>query len=403
MRCSRGQASVEYIALIAVLAFLATPALGFATGAAPGIVNALAGQIRHALCLVGGGRCPDLAARPCTVATRRDARHYAVSLIVLRVDHDRYVLREEMSDGTVRLTVARSGAAGAELAAGGRAQVTARGRTIGMTDEARAGVQGVLATGRVFVARDEHEAAAFMRAIRHGGDQSASAREVLYDGGIRGLATIGVGNSVAGALLRGLSGAMIGGRRDRRTGDLTLTVNAGGTGWGAVTVALGGPVATSERAVSLSLTLDRRRRPTELALSASGALTGGAALPPGIARALGGRVSAMSVDGRGRRFEFGARLDLRDPLVAAAWRRFRDDPAAGDAIRGLGAAVRDRAHLDVRTYRTSSTSSGASAGIGQVVQAGGEYEHTVEDSRLVAASSRPAGGLWEQRFDCLSA
>jgi hypothetical protein len=278
-----------------------------------------------------------------------------------------------------------------------------RGRTIGMSDEARAGVQGVLATGRVYVARDEQEAAALMRAIRDGDERPASAREVLYDGGIRGLATIGAGHSMAGASLRGLSGAIVGGRHDRRTDDLTLTVSAGGAGWGAVTVALGGPVATSERALSLALTLDRRRRPTELALSASGALTGGAALPPGLARALGGRVSAMSVDGRGRRFEFAARLDLRDPLVAAAWRRFREDPTAGDAIRALGEAVRDRAHLDVRTYRTSSTSSGAYGGIGQVVQAGAEYEHTVEDSRLVAASSRPVGGLWEQRLDCLSA
>jgi len=188
MRCSRGQATLDYVALIAVVAVLAAAGLGFATGAAPGIANAVAGQIRHALCVVGGGTCPELAPKPCIVASRRDARHYALSLIVFRVDHDRYVLREEMSDGTVRLTLSRSGAAGAELAAGGRAQVTVRRRAIGMTDETRAGVQGVFAAGRVFVARDAREAAAFMRAIR-GGDPPASAREVFYDGGIRGLAT----------------------------------------------------------------------------------------------------------------------------------------------------------------------------------------------------------------------
>jgi hypothetical protein len=170
-----------------------------------------------------------------------------------------------------------------------------------------------------------------------------------------------------------------------------------------VAVALGGPVAIGERALSLAMTLDRHRRPTELSLTASGTLAAGAALPPGLSRALGGRASAMSADGRGRRLELGARLDLRDPLVAAAWRRFRDDPGSGDAVRGLGEAIRDRSHLDVRTYRTTSTSSGASAGIGQVVQAGGEYEHTIEDSRLLAASSRPAGALWEERSDCLLA
>jgi hypothetical protein len=401
MRCSRGQATVDYVALIAVLATLLTAALAGASAGTPGIVNAVAGQVRHALCVVGGRSCPDPRPRPCAVATRRDARHYAVSVVVVRYDRDRYVLREVMSDGTIRLTVAHSNGVGAELGAGGRANVTLRGRTLGMSDEARAGLQGVHVAGRVFVARGEREAAAFMRAIGAGDDPPVSAREVFYEGGIRGLATIGIGHSVAGASLRGLGGAMIGGRRDRRTGDLTLAVNAGGSGWGVVMVALGGPVGAGEHAANIALTLDRHRRPTELSLSASGTLAAGAALPPALSRAFGGRVDAISADGRGRRFELAARLNLRDPLVAAAWARFRDDPGSGVAIRGLGEAIRDRAHLDLRTYRTNSTSSGASVGIGQVVQVGGEVEHTVEHSRLLSAASRPAGGLWEQRLDCL--
>jgi hypothetical protein len=32
---------------------------------------------------------------------------------------------------------------------------------------------------------------------------------------------------------------------------------------------------------------------------------------------------------------------------------------------------------------------------------GGEYDHAIERSRLLAASSRPPGGLWEPRLDCL--
>lgn len=402
MRCSRGQATVDYVALIAVLVVLLTVALGLATGARAGIVNAVGGQIRHALCIVGGGPCPDRAPRPCSVASRRDARHHALSLVVLRADHDRYVLREEMSDETIRLTVARSGALGAEIASGARARLTVGGRKVAIANEARTGVQGVLARGRVFVAHDEHEAAALMRAIADGDDPPASAHEVFYDGGVRGLVTLGVGNSLAGASLRGLAGAMIGARRDRRTDELTLAVNAGSSGWGALTLALGGPVATEQRAVNLALTLDRRRRPTELSLSASGTLAGGA-LPPSLARALAGRRSAASADRRGRRFELAARLDLHDPLVASAWQRFRGDPASGTAISALGEVIRDRAHLDLRTYSTNSTSRGASVGIGQIVQVGGEYEHTIENSRLLSASSRPSGGLWEERVDCLRA
>ncbi|MDP8967680.1 MAG: hypothetical protein M3N04_03685, partial [Actinomycetota bacterium] len=96
------------------------------------------------------------------------------------------------------------------------------------------------------------------------------------------------------------------------------------------------------------------------------------------------------------------RLDLRDPLVAAAWNRFRDDPSSADAIRGMGATIRDRAHLDLRSYRTRSTITGGAAGVGQIVQIGGEYDHAIESSRLLAASSRPPGGLWEQRADCVA-
>jgi hypothetical protein len=402
MRCSRGQAAVDYVALIAVVAVVLALGVAFMTGAAPGVVNAVAGQVRHALCVVGGGRCPDPALQPCTVASRRDARHYAVSLVIFRGDHDRYVLREQMSDGTVRLTVARSGALGAEVGAGARVRVSARGRRIGITDEARIGVQGVLASGMVFVARDAREAAAFMRAIGAGDDPPSSAREVFYEGGVRGLAAIGVGNSVAGATLRGLSETMIGGRRDRRSGDLTLSARAGSAGWGALTVALGGPIASHERNVSLQVRLDRHRRPVELSLSAAGTLAAGAALPPGLSRALRGRVSAMTADAAGRRFDLSARLDLRDPLVASAWEDFRDHPGSGSAIRSLGETIAERAQFDVRTYRTKSTSSGASAGIGQIVQVGGEYEHLIENSRLVAASTRPAGGLWEQRSDCVA-
>jgi hypothetical protein len=401
MRSTRGQASVDYVALIAVLAVLVAAALAFAPAGAPGIVNAVAGQIRLALCLVGGGPCPDLRSRPCTVASTRDARRFAVSIVLARIDHDRYVLREEMSDGTVRLTTARGGGLGVEAGVGGRAKVTVKGRQVGASDEVRGGAQVAGSFGKVFVARDAREAAAFMRAIRDGHDPPVSARETVYEGGIRGLGTIGVGTSLAGGSLRGLASAMVAARSDHGSGDVTLTINAGRSGVGAATVAFGGPTGGSDASAILGLTLDRDRRPTELSLSASGTIATGSALPPGLARALGS-AATFSADTGGRHWELAARLDLRDPLAAAAWARFRDHPASAGAIRGLGEALRDRASLDVRTYRADSTSSGGSIGAGEIVQVGGEFDHTVDRRRLLAARSRPAGGLWEERFDCVA-
>jgi len=401
MRSTRGQATVDYVALIAVLAILSSAALTTAAGGAPGIVNAVAGQIRRALCIVGGGPCPDPARRPCMVASTRDAHHVAVDILLVRIDHDRSVLRERMSDATVRLTVARSSGAGAAVGVGARAGVTVRGRRIGLSAEARAGAQGVLGSGKVFVARDEREADAFMRAIRDGRSPPPSPpREVFVEGGTRGLGRIGIGPLLAGASLEGLAGTTIGARRDERTGAVTLALNWGGAGWGAATVALGGPAGTADRETMLGLTLDRHRRPIELSFSAGGALAAGTALPPALARVLGS-ASGASMSTGGRRWELAARLDLRDRAVAAAWARVRRAPSSGDAIRALGAMIRDRAHLDVRTYRTSGSNDGGAAGMSFGARIGGEYDHTIDRSRLLAASSRPPGGLWEPRLDCV--
>lgn len=402
MRSARGQATVDYVALIALVAILVAAAVAVAAQGAPGIVNAVVGQIRHALCVVVGGSCPVSRPRPCTMASTRDQRHYALTLLLVRVDHDTYVLRERMSDGTVRLTLARSDGAGVEAGVGATATVSAGGRPIGVSNEARAGAQGVITRGRVFVARDAREASAILRALRAGRRPPAPHREEFVEGGVRGLAELGLGSSIAGVSLEGLGGTVAGARRDRRTGDVTLTLGSVGGGWGALNVAFGGPLGIGDRAATLGLTLDRRRRPVELTLSA--AVTGGvgARLAPRLGRALA-KARAARGSAVGRRFELAARLDLRDPIVAAAWRRFRRAPASSGAIRALGAAIRDRAQLDIRSYGTDSSAGGAEVGVSAGLRLGGEVEHATERSRLLAASSRPPGGLWEPRIDCLPA
>jgi len=398
MRSTSGQATIDYVALVAVLAIVFSLALGVAAEGAPGIVNAVSGQIRHALCVVGGGPCTEPRSKPCTVASTRDLHHVALTVFFVRVDHDRYVLREEMSDGTVRLTVARSGALGAEVGVGGTVRASVNGRPIGAQDELRGAAQAVLGTGKVYVARDGREASAFMRAIRDG-RAPAAPREVVYDGGARGLGEAGIGS----AWLEGMSGTTVGVRRDRRTGESTVTLNAGAPGWSAVTTVLGGPAGAAEHATTFGLTLDRHRRPTELSLSAAGTIAAGVALPVALKRVLrGARGDASLGDLGGRRWELAARLDLRDPIVRASWARFRRDPTSGAAIKALGETIRDRAHLDVRAYRTASTLRGGEVGISAGVRVGGEYDHVTDEARLLAASSRPPAGLWERRFDCLA-
>lgn len=303
-----------------------------------------------------------------------------------------------MSDGTVRLTVARSGAVGATFGAGVTARASVDGRRVGASGELLAAVQAALGGAKVYVARDEREAGAFVRALRDG-RSPAPPREVHYEGGVRGLGEAGVG-AVA---LEGLSGTTLGARRDRETGETTLTLNAGAAGWGAVTTAFG-PAGAADRATTFALTLDRDRRPTELSVSAGGTIAAGAALPLPLRRALRGATGGASVgEVDGRRWELTARLSLLDPAVGATWERVRRDPTSAAAIRALGEAIRDRAHLDVRAYRTSSSASGGAVGVAGGVRVGGEYDHVVDEARLLTASARPPGGLWERRRDCVPA
>jgi hypothetical protein len=407
MRSERGQATIDYLGLTAVLAVLLAAAAGLAGGGAPGIANAVLGQVRHALCIVSGSPCGAERQAPCVVASERDARHVAVTILLVRLDGDRYVLREKLSDGTVRLTLGHRGGGGIELGVGGRARVKLKGRTLGIDDELRGGVEGVLGYGEVYVARDDREADEMLRALRRhvplvGGD-GPDPSERFVEGGTRGLARLGLGGSAAGASLESLSETVLAGRRNERTGNVTITLNAGSAGWALVSALMAGPAASSDRQVALALTLDRQRRPIELGLVATGAVAAGATLPTGIARRVGVRADDAQMKLRGRRWELGARLSLRDPGVAAAWAAFRHDPADAGAIRALAIALRTRSHVDVRTYAVESEAEGGAVGAGAGLRLGGELDHTTDRARLLAAATRPPGGLWEQRADCVVA
>lgn len=408
MRSQRGQGTVEYVAAVALLAILLVGGVALVSGRSAGIANAVLGEMRQALCVVTGAACPAERRVPCVVASERDARHASVTLFLVRIDADRWVLREKLSDGTVRLTLVHRGGVGVEVGLGVRAKLRSKGRTIGVHDELRAGAQGVLGYGEVYVARDDREANEIQRALRRriplvgGGGPDPSGRFV--DGGARGLVDLGLGSSASGVLLEGRAESIVGGHRDERTGNVTLTLNAGSAGWALVSSVMAAPSGAADRHVTLGLTLDRARRPIELSVNATGSLAAGATLTVGTDGVPRIRESGAWAAGlRGRRWELGARLDLHDPGVAAAWAAFRGDPTDGDALRALGEALSSRAHLDVRTYAVASAVEGAAVGVAGGLRVGGEVDHSVDRARLVAASARPPGGLWERRWDCVPA
>jgi len=405
MRCERGQATVDYIALIAIVAVLVAVAVTAIGGGAPSIVNAVHGQMRQALCLVSGRSCPSLRQQPCVDSSDRKAIHAAVSIAIIRVDRDRIVIRENMSDDTVRLTLARRSSAGVETGIGGRLKVNLPGRTTGAEREARIGVQGVFGFGEVFVAKDGREADAIARKLLRPRlplvDGLPSPNEIFAEGGVRGLSRLGLGSGLAGATLDGTADGILAVRRDQRSGDVSLSLNVGASGWALLNALSAGPSGSSDRSVGLDLRLDRHGRPIGLMLRSSGSLTAGESLTPSLPGRQGiAPVVVSGIGAKGRRWELEARLDLDDPGVAAAWSAFRRDRNDPDAVRELAAQLRDHAHLDVRSYAVTSESTGVAAGVALALKIGGEIRLSNDSSRLLTAQSRPPGGLWEQRIDC---
>ncbi len=404
-RSELGQATVDYIALIAIVALLIVAAATASGRGAPSIVNGVVGGMQRALCLVTGRDCPSLRQQPCVDTSNRRTIHAAVSFLVIRVDRDRIIIRENLSDASVRLTLARRSAAGVEVGLGGRLKVRLPGRTIGGEREARIGAQGVFGYGEVWVVGASQADAIVRRLLRPrlpGIDGLPGPREIFGEGGVRGLTRLGLDAGVlAGASFEGQADGILGVRRDQRSGDVTLSLNAGASGWGLLNALMAGQTRSADRTVGLDLRLDRHGHPIGLTLRASGTLAAGESLAPMLPGGQGLTPTLVSGGGsEGRRWELEARIDLADPGVAAAWAAFRRDRTDPAAVRELAAQLRDRAHLDVRSYASDGRSVGVAAGVALALKVGAEGEITTDTAKLLSAESRPPGGLWEQRIDC---
>lgn len=402
LRSERGQATTDYMALLAVVTALVTIVATLAVVGAPGVVNAVRAQMAHALCVVSGRACHVDRRRPCTVAMRRETRHYGINLAIVALDSDRFVVREQLSDGTVRLTVLTRYAAGAEGGVGLRVQVDQELSSGGIGRQAKVGAQGLLGTGKVFYARNTHEADRIMRALDRHDHTPVPPREDLIETGLRGLASLKGGGGPSASLdLDATSLRLLALRRNLQTGAITLTLDVREAGSALAEAVVGGPTGSLDANAILALKLDRHRRPVELSVLASGTVAAGARLSKALTAPLALSDSEKTpANIVGRRWEFGARVDLTDPEVAAAWKRFRGSPTSLATIRGLGYALHEHAFLDLRTYRARSATSGTSVSLAIGWKIGAETDHSIERFDLLAASSRPPGGLWEPRLDC---
>lgn len=417
---ARGQATSEYVALVALVAVALALAAGLTSGGVSGHV--LAG-LQRGLCRVAGTACPrsqpldaDLAPCPVERTTSGESLEGAFELVKLGKSGTLTAVRG--SDGRVTVTLADGTTIGGQIGLG---------FALGLGDrhegEATAGIEASVSSGRSWTLPDAAAARAFVD--RYGSKATIGGKAVdlvrsrcsilcdaigwhphaelpppdelsMGQGGAAKLAVpLGLANLHAAA--GGLLGARI--RRDgSSTWFLQLDASAG------VDLELEadtlGP--TWQHQAAVSYTLDAHRRPVQLAVHTV-ARAGGRGTLRGERGRLKGGVGASGA----RVTELDATLDLHDPqnrAAAAAFVAALRDPLALGELRRSAAAVRERVALtgsiDRRTYALSSSAFELGAKVGLGPQLGGGFASTHEGMRLLSAETRLPGLPFLPRDDC---
>jgi hypothetical protein len=378
----RGQASLEYVAVIAVVVLVL--AAGAAVAGAGAVPKAVAAQVHRAYCLVAGGDClGDEGPRPCTVRTRGGASERRVKAWLAKLADGRSVLTEEHSDGTATVTLLDLG----EALGGPRLPKGLEGRLGGrLTAGRRWSLPDAAAARRLVAQLDDEDrlpagevargAADFLR-----GEGGADERFVRF--GTRGEGSAAFRALGVAEALAGIAGGL---RIDRATGRRTVEVIADRAAAAGLSEAFATIAGGIEREMTIEAAFARDGTPLELTVRRGADVHGQMRLGP-LADAKGGN-----------RAEVEARLDLTDPRARALATTFLDrarhaDPDALSAAADLGRHLVRNARLDVRLYATTHDERTK----GVVI----ETTTTAETARLLEAYGRDPLTGWSRRHDCL--
>jgi hypothetical protein len=400
----RGQATLEYAAIVLIVAVALAAAVAVAAARGDGIADAVSRQIVRALCIVMGGDC-DREREPCVVASSTRTRENGLTIAVLWLGSDRTVVREQRSDGTIAVTYTEGDVAGLDAGAG--AHVAVGGRAVRLSGELGASVLARSGDGAVWELRDARQADALVERLRRGRWASAGPRPVarLAEGGWSASAEAALGSRVRGALgltvadVRGSRLETSGGRRTfyvRRANDVVATVGTRGVGGSAE----GG------RSEEYAVTVDAGGRPIDLAVLRHGRYGASVDLPAAVQPAAG---LLFGPTGGERQWVTETHLDLTDPTNAAAAAAFLAQVrsprprlgAAVDVSRRLAERLDRAGVISARTYAVDVSSSGLDVRGGAGAMRGGLTHLTTESgARLLAAATRGRDGSWSRRDDC---
>ncbi len=424
-RSVRGQASAEYVTILAVVGLVLGSAAALTTG---GLGDAVLTGLRRGLCALTGASCPRAraAARPdlppCPLARDLRAEELGLAAGIAQAGLELGLRVERRSDGRVTISFADTAREG--LTAGVGAHIEVGPLRVGASGTASAAL--TFAGGRAWELPDATAAARFLR--RYGGSQELFGRvwqrirEICLVCGlltddppkapppdvrfVSGGATVGAhGRAGAGPLQVTADAALAAalGRRVARDGATTWYLQVDGSAAAHAGLGLAADGLAGATGV-LAYAADARGRPSRLTLTLSGRWAGsqGVRLPAGLPGALGRRVE------RGAALESESALDLADPADAAAARAVLAALRAGRparvaaALGALAARVRDGGTTTVRTWRTDGDSAHAGAGVGAGARLDADWSRRHTRQALTAVATRLPGLGFLPRADCLA-
>jgi hypothetical protein len=400
LRAADGQASLEWLAVVALVATL----LGFGAALAQAgyIGRRVTREMARAICLVGAGDC-ERDREPCVTTSGTRAQAVSFDIGIVRLGEDGFALLERRSDGTIAVTIEQGGKAGVGAAAGVGAGFRLGGADASVGGEVTASMVARLGKGRTWIVDTEDQARELVE--RRGG-----ARPPDITSG-NGALTSGLGASggVSGLVeLPAAQGSLTfdrqaGWRADRRTGHRTAYVQAS---WAASGSAGGQSVlGLSGGGETFAVELDAAGRPLDLRVIATGRFGGSRDLPA-VVQPVAGLLAAGA--GSDRVYEVTSHLDLTDPANLGAARDLLDAIARRTAIAAPSQALRrridTRGTVEARILSQGSKSSGAGFHVTfDGLKIGGSAEIEQRSQQLLAATSRGLDGQWLTRTDCVDA
>jgi hypothetical protein len=407
MRSARGQGTVEYLAVMLLVAVVLGGTGTVASGAAGDIAAAVPREVIRGLCIVRGGDCyRDLA--PCDVASSSRSRSWAVTIAVVKFGHDRTVTVTQRSDKTFAVTLDTAPVGGVETSVGARGTVSIGKRSLSAGADLTAGVTGSVAHTKTWIARSREAVNRLLADLENDAPMAAPDVEG-HDGSVQ--ANVGAS---AGDLIAKLSGNVDAGvgagwQIDRATGTRTyfFSGSVAGEATAVAKTTRGTAIAAADGSDSqrYALTVAPDGRWIDLGVTRTGALSGRAGLPGHLAPV----ADALDVpSARARRWVTESHLDLTDAdnlaaaeAVVAALKDPLHPARLASATGALDRRIEEGAVVDARTYELDRSTLGFDGHAGVELKAGATYEKSTENARLVAATTRGIDGHWRARDECL--